>query len=115
LCENEYTFTSLGEAKVKGKKHPIQIYRPEGTREGSAKIVRNTVKTKNSIKAQSQNAKIIGREREIKVIRSMIEKMVREGEEEAGIVVVEADSGQGLSTLMSLTRQEALNRGVIMM
>jgi hypothetical protein len=95
----------MGEAKVKGKNHPIRIFRPTGSVDKSIYAHKGSPKPATATAA----AVMIGREREMKVIRTLIAKM--RGPEDAGIVTLEAEGGLGLSTLVEFTKTEVATSG----
>lgn len=101
LCEREFSFQILGEVVVKGKKHPISIFRPVEIKE--------TTNTSN--RSQDEKFEIIGRIKEKEAIRKAIESAPRT---EPAVVILEGEGGQGLSTLVALSKREgaALNHHV---
>lgn len=104
LCIDEFQFSPLGETKVKGKSHPISIFRPTS-------ILKDPIKKDDVKKADLANT-TIGRTKEKAAIVNMVGKLINR--DTTGILVIEADGGQGLSTLYDLTRVEATIRGCIL-
>ncbi|KAI9354579.1 nucleotide cyclase [Zopfochytrium polystomum] len=101
LCKNEFEFEKLGETKVKGKANPIRIFRPLSAR----------LEAIHDEAARAQISKeIIGRAREKDLIFSVLHSFDKE---EVGVAVLEADGGQGLSTLFGFTKEEALGGGCL--
>ncbi len=101
LCINEFQFSNLGETKVKGKPNPISIFRPTA-------ILKEPTKKDDANKPNFANT-TIGRTKEKAAIKNMVGKLINR--DLTGILVMEADGGQGLSTLYDLTRAEATIRG----
>jgi hypothetical protein len=104
LCRNAFEIKPLGETIVKGKANPISIFRPlSATKEISDN------KQDDESKKIEQNATFIGREKERTAIKNLFGKMVNK--EESGILILEAEGGQGLSTLYDYSLTEAKIRG----
>ncbi|KAJ3099092.1 hypothetical protein HDU97_003471 [Phlyctochytrium planicorne] len=95
LCENEFLFERLGEARIKGKAQPINIFRPTSIRPDAWRTARRG----------AQNFESIGRTKEKNVIKSVLASGFED--DASGVVIVEADGGQGLSTLLDFTKEEA--------
>jgi hypothetical protein len=102
LCINDFEFKALGETKVKGKAHPISIFRPVSELDDASRKKDDDNSTKTPI---------IGRISERTTIKSVLAKMVNK--DQSGIVILEADGGQGLSTLYEYVRQEGAVRGCV--
>lgn len=102
LCRNDFEFKALGETKVKGKAHAIAIFRPVSELDEAARK-----KDEDS----SVKRPIIGRISERSAIKSILAKMVNK--DQSGILILEADGGQGLSTLYEYVRQEGAVRGCV--
>ena len=99
LCEADYNFQDLGEAKVKGKDKPIAIFRP-------LKI--KSAKNQNNEQEQQQ-VQMIGRITEKTLISKAIEAKVIGGSEK--LVIIEGEGGLGLSTLKDFCTKEVLRVG----
>lgn len=98
LCDSEFLFDVLGEIKVKGKTHPISIYKPKKIRPDSMKQ-----------QLSPENLLIIGREGERKLIEESIE--AHSTTNGPRMLVIEADGGMGLSTLARWTKSETEKSG----
>ncbi|KAJ3216323.1 hypothetical protein HDU67_009674 [Dinochytrium kinnereticum] len=95
LCEHEFIFERLGEARIKGKAHPINIFRPAHIRPDVGRMARRG----------AQKLEPIGRTKEKNAINSALYSCIEE--ETSGIVIIEADGGQGLSTLLDYAKDDA--------
>ena len=102
ICISSFKFTCLGETKVKGKPNPISIFRPESF------IKHNVLKDEPQLK-KIEAVSIIGRIKEKAAIRTLLGKITNR--DQNGILVLEADGGQGLSTLVEFTKTEGMARG----
>lgn len=100
LCEGEYEFERLGETKVKGKESPISIFRPIA-------FVPESNKKKHPIK-DTDTIDLIGREKEKKAIEAALHRISTTNSPD--IVIVQAESGQGLSTLVNFAKNEAMKQ-----
>nr|KAJ3420720.1 hypothetical protein HK105_005344 [Polyrhizophydium stewartii] len=100
LCESDFTFQNLGETKVKGKNSAISIFRPVAS-------VPELNKKQKAAK-QTESIDVIGREKERKAIVSALERMSPDAD--ADTIVIKADGGQGLSTLISYAKKEAAKK-----
>ncbi|KAJ3190642.1 hypothetical protein HK101_008516 [Irineochytrium annulatum] len=97
LCENEFNFERLGEARIKGKSVPINIFRPTSIRTDTSRSPRRG----NRLKVTP-----IGRTKERLAIKTALKSHLED--ETAGVVILEADGGQGLSTLVNFAKEEAV-------
>lgn len=96
LCENEFSFDSLGETMVKGKSHPIAIFRPKKAKNPIA-----SAKTKEDTKLLD----IVGREREkLFITRALQTHITGTGNK---LFIMEADGGLGLATMAQFAKKEA--------
>ncbi|KAJ3332066.1 Adenylate cyclase type 10 [Blyttiomyces sp. JEL0837] len=100
LCESEFIFEKLGETRVKGKASAISIFRPNAVRVEANRMARRKVIKKEDL---------IGRDEEKMVIQSTLQSF--EDEDGANVVILEADGGQGLSTLVDYTKEQSVNFG----
>ncbi|KAI8850317.1 hypothetical protein BC829DRAFT_488861 [Chytridium lagenaria] len=100
LCENEFIFERLGEAKIKGKALPINIFRPTFIRPDAGRLARRG----------ERRTEPIGRIKERNTIKSALNSCIED--ETSGVVIVEADGGQGLSTLIDFAKEEASERSL---
>lgn len=98
LCDSEFLFEALGEIKVKGKNHPISIYKPKKARPDSMK---NQVSPENFV--------VVGRENERKKITDILE--AHGSQPGPRMLLAEADGGMGLSTLARWTKMECEKAG----
>ncbi|KAJ3290499.1 hypothetical protein HK104_006720 [Borealophlyctis nickersoniae] len=89
LCAMEFLFEGLGEEKVKGKDRPISIFRPKSIRSDAGKQHRGN--------GGGGRNMLIGRTKEKLVIDRALASHTTD--DSAGVVIMEADGGQGLSTL----------------
>ena len=98
LSERDFFFDFLGEVNVKGKATPISTFRPKALRPENGKGSSN----------RDNPREICGRLVEKAAIINAITQHV-DGEP-SGLVVIESDAGQGLSTLVKYTKVEAMER-----
>ncbi|KAJ3417194.1 hypothetical protein HDV05_006400 [Chytridiales sp. JEL 0842] len=99
LCEADFVFQHLGEAYVKGKSKPINIFRPLQIERSSRKRW-----------AISKKVKLIGRTQEKKVINDVLNSF--EDETGAGIGIFEGEGGQGLTSLVNFIKERCAEVGV---
>ncbi|XJO72964.1 hypothetical protein BDV3_004019 [Batrachochytrium dendrobatidis] len=99
LCCSDYTFQNLGETKVKGKNSAISIFRP------IVPVPESNKNKTNQNAALSIAAEVIGREKERKSLLDSLERM--KTATVSDVMIVKADGGQGLSTLIAYTKEEA--------
>ncbi|RKO89320.1 nucleotide cyclase, partial [Blyttiomyces helicus] len=92
LCGDEFFFETLGEAQVKGKARPIAIFRPTGVR-------------KEGARPTAPKSALVGRKAEQDVLSGELQRHC--ADPAARLVVVEADGGQGLTTLVTYSQMEA--------
>ncbi|KNC97873.1 uncharacterized protein SPPG_09415 [Spizellomyces punctatus DAOM BR117] len=109
LCEQHFVFDKLGETKVKGKTHPISIFRPKGiVPEKSLRgaSVRNPLAL--------ERGELVGRYQEKQAIRSALEEFDDEDVKtrDPMITILEAESGQGLSSFVEWTQMAAARRSI---
>ncbi|KAI9208088.1 nucleotide cyclase [Polychytrium aggregatum] len=102
LTERAFVFDSLGEVKVKGKDHPISIFRP--------KEIRQEAEESNRRFAHDDQLEMIGRSKEKSTVIDAISSVKSGGSEAASIVVIETEGGQGLSTFVKWSKQEIKKR-----
>lgn len=102
LCENEFVFENLGLLKVKGKAHPINIYQPKHAKA----IIKKSEDT-------AESKVLIGREKE----RNIIEQAIKIHLTTIGprSIIMEAESGMGLSSMANWTDNKADTEGLIVL
>ncbi|KAJ3107585.1 hypothetical protein HDU96_007849 [Phlyctochytrium bullatum] len=98
LCEHEFVFEKLGETRVKGKAAPIPVFRPTLMRLDVGRAARRA----------AHKIEPIGRVKEKNAIKTVLSSW--KDEETSGVVIVEADGGQGISTLLDFAKEEALRQ-----
>ncbi|RKO96432.1 hypothetical protein CXG81DRAFT_10567, partial [Caulochytrium protostelioides] len=96
LCERILHFDSLGEVKVKGKTRPIAIFRPKELRidPGSHRV-----------SVHRNPADIIGRLLEKELVARTLSYSQSDSEAKAPLVIMMAEGGQGLSSMVDYTKQ----------
>ncbi|KAJ1342170.1 hypothetical protein BSLG_003297 [Batrachochytrium salamandrivorans] len=99
LCALDFSFQNLGETKVKGKNSAISIFRP------IAPVPESNKNKNSSISAATASIEVIGREKERKCIMDALCRMKTAVVADA--IIIKADGGQGLSTLISFANFEA--------
>ncbi|KAJ1537230.1 hypothetical protein HK096_001501 [Nowakowskiella sp. JEL0078] len=99
LSEREFVFEKLGEAKVKGKIRPIQIFRPKSIVPESSKP--------NRAKVDGNEIVLLGRAKEKKAIHDALNSL-RSKVEIPKIIMTQSEGGQGLSSLVKFTQIESL-------
>ncbi|KAJ3084587.1 hypothetical protein HK102_000614 [Quaeritorhiza haematococci] len=99
LTEREFIYEKLEEQKVKGKSHPIAVFRPKRLR----------INGRQPHTAANRNLDIIGREKEKQALTTALQSQNTVGG--SRILIIEADGGQGLSTLIEYFKHEAYRLG----
>jgi hypothetical protein len=101
MCLNTVEFLSLGQTKVKGKSYPISIYRPLNTKD-EKESRENRMDLKNAVDMIGRSAE---RDRLKQLLAGHAQRLSPK------IIIVEADEGQGLSTINDFCKQEAIKTG----
>ena len=101
LCQGEFLFDNLGEIKVKGKSDPIPIFKPLSATPEAEK------KTQNE--AAITSAGVVGREIEKRAINEVLKQL--QSSPVVDILLLSAESGLGLSTLINYAKAEGVNQG----
>ncbi|KAJ3125159.1 hypothetical protein HK098_000533 [Nowakowskiella sp. JEL0407] len=96
LTEREFVFEKLGEAKVKGKSRPILIFKPKAIIPESSKP--------NRAKVDGIELVMLGRNAEKAAIEDTLVNLVARKESLTKIVLMQAEGGQGLSSLVKYTQ-----------
>jgi len=106
LCKKDFDLEHLGTCVVKGKSHPVDIYKPKDM------LVRKKGLGSPTLEAApaEEPVKMIGRDHEKSKLREIVERC-RRGDQVR--LVVEGEGGQGLTTLCSYLRDQAHERKVL--
>ncbi|KAI9093055.1 nucleotide cyclase [Phlyctochytrium arcticum] len=103
LADTDFVFDKLGETMVKGKSHPIAIFRPRAT------LPERTL-SKRGAGRRLGKGQLVGRLVEKDKIISELKQFEASGNAVvSSVLVFEAEGGQGLSTLLDYARVEAAN------
>ncbi|KNE71224.1 hypothetical protein AMAG_15879 [Allomyces macrogynus ATCC 38327] len=134
LCMREFDFVDLGQAVVKGKANPINVYQPVrhraspvspdssagGAALGEAANAEDSINVRIRTRAPSGNVialdgsglegnnMLIGRIKELGIVIGMLDRHV-DGETGCSLVV-EGESGIGVSTFGTMIQREAVKR-----
>lgn len=102
LSENDFAFDDLGEALFKGKDYPIAIFRPKKAKSAASKA-----------KDKIDDSHVVGRKKEKLAILNALQSHKNGGGDR--LMIVEAEGGQGLTTIAEFCRKEAtsLNNQVL--
>ncbi|KAJ3367248.1 hypothetical protein GGF31_007666 [Allomyces arbusculus] len=134
LCMREFDFVDLGQAVVKGKANPINVYQPVrhcaspispdssagGAALGEAANAEDSINVRNRTRAPSGNVialdgsglegnnMLIGRIKELGIVIGMLDRHVDGAT--GCTLVVEGESGIGVSTFGTMIQREAVKR-----
>jgi class 3 adenylate cyclase len=106
LCKKDFDLEHLGTCVVKGKPHPVDIYKPKDMlvrKKGLGNQVPEIIPAEEPLK-------LVGRDQEKSKLREITDRC-RRGEHVR--MVIEGEGGQGLTTLTAYLREQAQEKRVL--
>ena len=102
LCQGEFQFDNIGEIMVKGKAHPISVFRPVFSIAGGESSTTN-------LRAGNAKNLFLGRERERHLFNVVLSQM--KISPTVNNFLVSAEGGLGLTTFANHCRTKAVKTG----